>query len=42
VFSDTAYTERYMGFATSNDNYRAYDVRCRKTSLFLHFVSFFV
>jgi dipeptidyl-peptidase-4 len=24
-YYDTAYTERYMGFASSNDNYRAYD-----------------
>ena len=24
--SDTAYSERYMGFANSNDNYRGYDV----------------
>jgi len=27
--ADTAYTERYMGLATSNDNYRAYDVRAQ-------------
>jgi len=26
LYTDTAYTERYMGFARSNDNYRAYDV----------------
>ena len=26
LFTDTAYTERYMGLARSSDNYRAYDV----------------
>ena len=26
VFLDTAYTERYMGIAGGNENYRGYDV----------------
>ena len=26
TFTDTAYTEKYMGLAHSNDNYRGYDV----------------
>ena len=26
MFLDTVYTERYMGLANSNDNYKGYDV----------------
>ena len=25
--TDTAYTERYMGFSSGDENYRGYDVR---------------
>lgn len=35
VFSDTVYTERYMGFANSNDNYRGYDVSIHAYSYFM-------